>query len=72
MAWLNVDIPTKDCCVHDTATCSDVSRWSGGATRKGSGRLLVDGGWLPFPAAADAWAHAQANYPNYTIHQHCP
>lgn len=71
MAWLNVDIPTTDCCIHDDPNCSDVRRWSGGTTLKGSGTILVDGGWLQFPTVAAAQAHAAANYPSYTTHQHC-
>ena len=61
MYWLNIDIPTKKCVVHD-----DKCAWAKLVTQrkpefKGIGELKSAGGWLSFPSMEEAEKYWEQN-----------
>jgi hypothetical protein len=68
--WVNVDVPTQICMVHDLR-CRHVPKSETGI--KGIGRMLQNGGWFSFNDAEEALNYKNINHPNFymTVCQSC-
>ena len=70
MAWLNVDIPIKQCTYHSDEGCKYVFEKEE-TTNQGVGEIKRDGGWVHFESLMEANRYHDQKYPEFAFFQHC-
>lgn len=70
MVWVNVDLPTKSCTIHNNLDCVYVKNKKD-TPYKGIDLLKRDGGWISFENSEEANWFFQDQYARYKLIVHC-